>query len=109
MNGQKNIKVQDSKGRTLMLIEPSFYDLNLGIYTKVPPGLSGNEEFLDRLRILLYVRAIGDEVVGFDSMRDIESVTNELGREGFEAVIEGIAKHFNQALIEEAAETERKK
>lgn len=109
MTEPTTIKVQDGKGRMIMLVEPSFYDLNLGIYAKVPPTLASNEEFLDRLRILLYVRAIGDEVVRFDSMRDIESVMNELGREGFEAVISGIADNFNKPLPGEAVEMERKK
>lgn len=93
MTAKGEVIVTDSTGRNLTLAEPEFFaqfelarslgqdSANVGYTTMVMP--------------LLYLSAIGEEIVPMPSNHiQVKALVKRLGKEGYQTLIEGIAKHF---------------
>jgi len=86
--------VNDSKGRKLGLRQLAFLE-EFRIVEALGAELSSNATYMNMLNPLLYLAEIdGDSISVPRNKLQAESLIQRAGREGFLAVIEGIAKHF---------------
>lgn len=88
------VHVTDSRGRKIGLRQPKFLD-EFRIVEAVGPELSRNQTYMAMLNPLLFIAEIDGDVQPFPTTKiAVDSLINTAGREGFLAVIQGIAEHF---------------
>lgn len=94
-SSKKEVSVVDSKGRTLVLCEPSWFS-RANFLGAIDADKSTKTAYLNMVSMLMYVVSIDKRPVVIKKQLDIDGYLKELDNAGFEAIGNTFLEHFSQ-------------